>query len=93
MHACILTRPEQIHDRLGSFSRAQDIDSFPKDFSSDDPFICAAPRHQRRGKKHEPQQQNVMGDIYSREKIDDRGEQERQKAENQQEAKVNLPAR
>src|ERR1700756_842060 len=45
MHACILTCPEQIDNRPGSFSSAENIHSLPEDLPSDDPFVGAPPDH------------------------------------------------
>ena len=63
VHTCVFARPEQFHDRLRSFAGTENIDSFAEHLPSDDPFVGAAPRHQRRCKKYQSQQQNVVGDI------------------------------
>ena len=63
VHARVLAGLEQVDDRQRAFSRTQNIDPLPKDLSSDDPLVRAAPNYQCQSKKDETQQQDIVGDV------------------------------
>jgi hypothetical protein len=91
-HAGIAAGAQRFDYGASPLAATQNIDALVEDGKTDDSFISQAPENQRYCKKRDPNDKDIRTYVQIRVKIDNPGQSERENAEDEQQAKVYLPA-
>ena len=92
IHACVAPGSQSLDDRACALAATQHVDALAEDREANDPFIYPSPDNEDNGKNGYAGDQNIGTDVHVWKEIDDPCERKGKNTENQQQAKVDLPA-